>query len=248
MQDYVPLKRVKDRREMLIFSAIIFIFIILICVIIFVSIWLNKKSKKEFLETSMFFVCANVSKNKKELENMQDNVKDFGGAGKIYQKDEFYYLIINSYFDKESAELVVNNNKKVYENIQILELKTKTISNKTRKKFKRQEINYKFLKKMNKNLSETFDLQMKFLSGEVTDNDLCSKLLTLKFDNDDLIDEIKAVEDNDYGDLVLNYANLEAMYFASFFNNFFESDKKSSVICEFVVSLALLKVDFFNNL
>ncbi|MBQ4541891.1 MAG: hypothetical protein IJA23_03450 [Clostridia bacterium] len=248
MQDYVPLKRVKDRREMLIFSAIIFIFIILICVIIFVSIWLNKKSKKEFLETSMFFVCANVSKNKKELENMQDNVKDFGGAGKIYQKDEFYYLIINSYFDKESAELVVNNNKKVYENIQILELKTKTISNKTRKKFKRQEINYKFLKKMNKNLSETFDLQMKFLSGEVTDNDLCSKLLTLKFDNDDLIDEIKAAEDNDYGDLVLNYANLEAMYFASFFNNFFESDKKSSVICEFVVSLALLKVDFFNNL
>lgn len=248
MQDYVPLKRVKDRREMLIFSAIIFIFIILICVIIFVSIWLNKKSKKEFLETSMFFVCANVSKNKKELENMQDNVKDFGGAGKIYQKDEFYYLIINSYFDKESAELVVNNNKKVYENIQILELKTKTISNKTRKKFKRQEINYKFLKKMNKNLSETFDLQMKFLSGEVTDNDLCSKLLTLKFDNDDLIDEIKAAEDNDYGDLVLNYANLEAMYFASFFDNFFESEKKSSVICEFVVSLALLKVDFFNNL
>lgn len=248
MQDYVPLKRVKDRRETLIFSAIIFIFIILICVIIFVSIWLNKKTKKEFLETSIFFVCANVSKNKKELENMQDNVKDFGGAGKIYQKDEFYYLIINSYFDKESAELVVNNNKKVYENIQILELKTKTISNKIRKKFKNQEVNFKFLKKMNKNLSETFDLQMKFLSGEITDNDLCSKLLTLKFDNDDLIDEIKAVEDNDYGDLVLNYANLEAMYFASFFNNFFESDKKSSVICEFVVSLALLKVDFFNNL
>lgn len=248
MQDYVPLKRVKDRREMLIFSAIIFIFIILICVIIFVSIWLNKKSKKEFLETSIFFICANVSKNKKELENMQDNVKDFGGAGKIYQKDEFYYLIINSYFDKESAELVVNNNKKVYENIQILELKTKTISNKIRKNFKKQEVNFKFLKKMNKNLSETFDLQMKFLSGEITDNDLCSKLLTLKFDNDDLIDEIKAAEDNDYGDLVLNYANLEAMYFASFFNNFFESDKKSSVICEFVVSLALLKVDFFNNL
>ena len=248
MQDYVPLKRVKNKREMLIFSAIIFIFIILICVIVFVSIWLNKKSKKEFLETSMFFVCANVSKNKKELENMQDNVKDFGGAGKIYQKDEFYYLIINSYFDKDSAELVVNNNKKVYENIQILELKTKTISNKIRKNFKKQEINYKFLKKMNKNLSESFDLQMKFLSGEITDNDLCSKLLTLKFDNDDLIDEIKAAEDNDYGDLVLNYANLEAMYFASFFNNFFESDKKSSVICEFVVSLALLKVDFFNNL
>lgn len=248
MQDYVPLKRAKNKREILIFSAIILIFIILICVIIFVSIWLNKKSKKEFLETSIFFVCANVSKNKKELENMQDNVKDFGGAGKIYQKNEFYYLIINSYYDKESAELVVENNKVVYENIQVLELKTKTVSNKTRKKFKNQEINLKFLKKLNKNLSEIFNLEMRFLSGEITDNDLCSKLLTLKFDNDDLIEEIKSAEDNDYGDLVLNYANLEEMYFSSFFNNFFESDKKSSVICEFVVSLALLKVDFFNNL
>ena len=220
----------------------------MICVIIFVSIWLNKKSKKEFLETSIFFVCANVSKNKKELENMQDNVKDFGGDGKIYQKNEFYYLIINSYYDKESAELIVENNKVVYENIQVLELKTKTVSNKTRKKFKNQEINLKFLKKLNKNLSEIFNLEMRFLSGEITDNDLCSKLLTLKFDNDDLIEEIKSVEDNDYGDLVFNYANLEEMYFSSFFNNFFESDKKSSVICEFVVSLALLKVDFFNNL
>jgi hypothetical protein len=89
---------------------------------------------------------------------------------------------------------------------------------------------------------------MKFLSGEITENDLCSRFLSLKFGIDDLIGEIKLTEDNVYKSLTLNYVSLEEMYFSSFFNNFFESDKKSSILCEFVVGLMLLKIDFFNNL
>ena len=248
MQDYVPLKKNKKKSEMLIFSAFIIIFIILIILIFIVSFLTNSKSKKEFLETSIYFVCASKSKNKKELENMQDNVKSFGGAGKIYQKDEVYYLIINSYFDKEMADSVVLKNKELYPDIQILELKTKKISRKIRNILKKEELNFKFLKTLNKNLIEIFELQMKFLSGEITENDLCSRLLSLKFGIDDLIGEIKSTEDCVYKSLTLNYVSLEEMYFSSFFNNFFESDKKSSILCDFVVGLMLLKIDFFNNL
>ena len=248
LQDYVPLKRAKNKRKTLIISAIIISVIILLFLIIYFVIFTKSKSKKEFLETSIYYVCAAKSKNKKELENMQDDVKNFGGAGKIYQKDEMYYLVLNAYYDKNSADLVAENNKEIYQDVNVLELKTKGVSNKTINKFKKSEVNFRFLKKMNSDLNAILDLQMKYLSGDITENDLCSKLLTLKFDNDDLIYDIKNFEENEFKDLVLNYANLKEIYFSTFFNSFFESDKKSSVICEFVVNLTLLKVDFFNNL
>ncbi len=248
IQDYVPLKRVKNKRKTTIISAVIIIFIIFICMATIILIFINKKSKKEFLETSFYYVCAAKSKSIKELENMQDGVKEFGGAGKIYQKDEMFFLILNVYFDKESAVSVVEKNKSIYENAVILELKTKAVSNKFIRKFKQNEINIKFLKRFNADLSEIINLQMQYLSGEINENYLCSRLLTLKFNNDDLIGEIKTIEDEEFKNLVLNFASLKEMYFNSFFNNFFESDKKSSVLCDFVVSLSLLKVDFFNNL
>ena len=248
MQDYVPLERWRNIRKTLIISVITLIFIIFICAIFFIFLSLKKNTKKDFLEQSMFYVCAAKSKNIKELENMQDNVKEFGGAGKIYQKDGYYYLILNSYLDKESAENVAGNNKTVYENVQVLELCTKKVSNKVIQKFKQSEINMKFLKKLNNDLNEIFVLQMQFLSGEISENDLCSKLLTLKFDNADLIAEIKLSDDGEFKSLILNFASMKEMYFNLFFNSFFDSDKKSSIICEFVVGLSLLKVDFFNNL
>lgn len=208
----------------------------------------RNKYKNEFLETSIHFVFAEKSKNIKELENIQDQVKEFGGAGKIYHKDGVYYLILNAYFDKESADLVVDNNKNIYMNAGVLELKTKKIESRTIKKIKATEFNVRFLKKLNSDLSKVIELQMKYFSGVVSENDLCSNLLTLKFEVDDLIYDIKSGDHANFKELVLNYSSLLEMYYSAFFNNFFDSDKKSSILCDFVVGLALLKIDFFNNL
>ncbi len=248
MQDFVTLKKKNNKRQSLIFSAFMLILIIFIIVIIFISNYIKNKSNKVFLEDSFFLVYVEKSKNVKELENLQDNLKELGGAGKIYQKDNFYYLISNVYKSQDSAKTVVENHKAVYKNANILEIKTKKLEKKTIRKYKENEINLKFVKHLNYTIEAILNYQIQFLSGEITENDLCSSLLTIKFDLDDLLSEIKLSEDNVYKELVLNYSNIEQMYFSSFFNNFFDSDKKTSILCEFVVGIIILKIDFFNNL
>lgn len=248
MQDFVTLKRRKNKSQTLIFSVIIAIIIIFFILVILISIYSRNKYSKEFVETSFYFVYVEKSKNLKELENMQDNLKELGGAGKIYQKENVYYLLSNVYDNQESAKSVVENNKAVYPNADVLEIKTKKVKNSIIRKYRENEINFKFVKNLNQTIKNICDFQMKYLSGLISENDLCSSLLTIKFDLDDVIKSVNQAEENEYKELILNYSNLEQMYFSMFFNSFFESSKKSSVLCEFVVGIVILKIDFSNNL
>ena len=248
MQVYVTHKVLKKKQfnfvRFAIFSAIAIVF----ALVIFLGFYLNSKHNQVFKQQTFYFVCAAKTKGTKELENMQDDVKTLGGAGKIYKTDNYNYLILNVYLDEEAAKEVLEKNREVYPNGVIFELKTNKIKDSIKRKVKNEETAYKFVKKFNSNIEEISELMFKYLSGSISENSLCSKILTIKFNLDDLSDEMKKIDNSEIGEVVKNYLNLELMYFSSFFNDFFDSDKKSSVVCDFMVCLSLLKIDFFNNL
>ncbi len=248
MQEMVTLKGRKKRRQNVCLIALISVFVVIFIFIIFFGLFLEAKQIKVFKEQSFYLVCANNSRNLKDLENIQDEIKKFGGAGKIYKKELNYFLIINMYLEKEQAENVLINNKQSYENASILEIKTKKVSKKSIKKIRNNQFNFKFIKVLSNSIQEISKLSLKYINSEISENELCSKLLAYKFELETLNDELKKLEPSEVNDLVQNYSQLLIMYFDSYFNNFFGSDKKVSVLIDFVVSIGLLKVDFFNNL
>ena len=248
MQESVTFKRLKKRKNNHLKIVIIFFVIAIFSAIIAIGFYLKKKQDSVFFQQSFYFVYASKSKKTSSLEKMQDKLKELGGAGKIYKKDEYYYLIINVYLNEELASQVASDNKAVYESVGVLEIKTKKLNRNSKNAMKNNESALDYVKKFNKSIDEISELQIKYLSSEISENDLCSDILTMKFNFEDLNDSLKIADDSEIKNLVNNYLNLNLMYYSSFFNTFFDSTKKVSVLCEFVVNLTLLKVDLFNNL
>ena len=243
-----PIKKRKQNKKGLLFKIIIIFLVLLFVLILLFGLFVRNKQNKEFEEQRFYFVCANKSRNLKEIEEMQENIQKLGGAGKVYFYNANYYLVINVYYDEESAKQVVEQNKEIYPNSLILEQKTKLLSKSVKQAIKNNTEIYEFLKYFNKLIYENYNLMFDYLNGNITENELCSKLLTLKFDFDDVNDRLSKSSSSSLKENVINYSNLLSLYYSSFFNSFFDSTKKGSIVCDFAVNLALLKIDFFNNL
>lgn len=248
MQYCVPRKKsLKKRVNWLKIFIVGGVSIVVFCVL-FLGFYLSSKHNKIFKEKTFYYACASKTKKIKELENMQDDVKTLGGAGKIYQKDKYYYMILNVYLDEESATQVVENNKQIYPNGVVLEIKTDKISNSSRRSVRNNDGILKFLKKLILDVETVAELTLKYLSNDISENSFCSSVLLLKFDIDDLDIEIDMIKEGELKEITKTHINLEMMYFSNFLNNILDSDKKSSVACDFAVGLSLVCVDFFNNL
>lgn len=247
MQDYVPLKRLRKVPKMRIISLVSVIFIFFI-ILIFLALALYFKRDKVFKQTTFYFVYAEKSRKSNELEVLSEKVKNLGGAGNVIQYENCYYLILSVYSDEKSAENVVKNNKEIYENISFLKLSSKKISYKTAKKIKWSAQCVSYIKNLNLAVNEIYQLELKYLSGKISDNDLCVAVLKLKFDLEDVVLMLKPNKAEKYSALCYEFASLEQMYFNLFFDKVFDSDIKTSVLCEFMVQMALLRLDFFNNL
>ena len=247
MQYCVPRKKYQKGKKIG-FVLIIILFIAVVLFISFFGFYLNSKENQVFKEKTYYYVCAMKTKGTKELENIKDDVKKVGGAGKIYKKENYNYLILNVYNDESLAKDVFEKNKINYPNAVTFELKRKSISKKVKKQIKGDEFLFRYIKNHNKYMENVFALSLKYLSGALSENKFCSEILNLKFKLDEINDEMLKLESNKLNDLVKNQVNLELYYYSAFFDNFFKNDKKDSIVCEFVVNLTILSVEFFNNL
>ena len=248
IQGYVPAKKAKKKNKNKLFIVFAIVIVFVFVIIVFASFYSQAKQNKIFDVQSFYYVCAAKSKHSKELENLQESVKKLGGAAKIHYYGDYYYLIINVYLDGESANDVAQKNKQIFENIEVLEIKTKRISKKSKQSIKNYEYAYKFVKYFNYSISEISSIVIKYLSGDISENAFCSEVLNIKFDYDDLNAEIQKQEESEMKSIIATQSNMILLYFSKFFNNFFGSYEKSMIACDFIVNLSLLKIEFFNNL
>lgn len=220
----------------------------MIVFIVGIGFYLIGVQNKPFNETKFYFVCAKKSKNVKELENMVDELKKVGGSGKIYKHNVYNYLIINIYLNEEYAKVVLSDSLKKYPSAEILELKTKKLKSRMKLILKKEELAYLFIKKFNAQIDDILNLALRFLSQEMSENELCSKLFSLKFDIEQINDKINDIDDAEIKNIIRTNISLMMVYYSNFINSFFGSDKKNSILCEFCVNLVVLKLDLFNNL
>ena len=79
-------------------------------------------------------------------------------------------------------------------------------------------------------------LSMSKMSGNLSENAFCSEILKQKFRYEEMQSEIDGLQDLEIKNLINANVTLVLLYYNSFFNNYFDSDKKSSIICDFSVS------------
>ena len=130
----------------------------------------------------------------------------------------------------------------------LFELKKKTITKKVKRQIKSDGFVFSYIKKHNDFKKQVMSLSLNYLSGKISENKLCMEILDLKFKLDEINDEVSKLVGSEVYKIIKNQVNLEMYYYSAFFDDFFKSDKKDSVLCDFVVNLSILGIDFFNNL
>lgn len=247
-QYFVTHGNIKKKKNIALKIGVFVLVVLIFSGVVALGFYSNFKHKKNFKQSTFYFVCATKSKKYKNIEAKQEDVKKLGGAGKIYQKDKFYYLVLSVYDDFESANQVADLNKEIYPEIEVLEIKTEKIATKEQFNVKNNEKLYQFFKLSRSSVFDMIGLVVDRLSGDLSENKFCSCVLKSKFEFEDCKQNVEKIEDAELKNLLNSNISLMIMYHDAFLNSYFDSDKKNSVVCDFVVSLVLVYIDFINNL
>lgn len=228
--------------KMLLFLGIAGIFL----VSIILSYGGRAKNDNIFKQRFVFVVVAGESLNQNELAQLCSRVKSLGGAGEILAYDYKFYVAINVYQNKADAEQIMLDSKQSFLGAEVVALEKKALNKRKQVLVKEKQIVFEYFSLFDKITYKLFELQTKFLIGELSTSGLCSEILADKL----LLENIIATFDT--GDKLNKYAfdnaNLLLYYFNCFLDNFFISDKKQTILCNFVFLTTNCWLDFNNNL
>lgn len=248
MQGYVPYVKVKKKKKRLL-VPLIFILVVVIIVFVTLLFYLRPNKKHSYLDSmNLYFVYVDESKTTHGLKVEQDVVKSLGGAGIIYEHNNLYYLITSVYLNKSQAEEVKNNLSKNYENSGVFAVTTKKLSKKKKNLIISDfEINeqVKFLNEFIKSLDESY---IKNIAGEISESKFISFLMSNKLKLENNINKLKEKVDEEISKTIFENANMCLLYTENFFDSYFQSNKKHSLICELAVELTISMYELFDNL
>lgn len=247
MQYYVPYKKTAKRSWAQINSAIAGFLFFILTLSILVCLGVSRKKNKCFDKVSYHFVF--VQKNRIQTnKDEQDLVKSLGGAGIYYFHKENYLLIANVYHSSDDAKEIKNGMLENFENADVLTLEAPAINRKTQNIIKDNLSYYKFFKYLQMAIQNFEVLNMNYLSGEITQGKLMSELISKKLELETIVNEFENPQKEDLFENIKTYANMFLIHFDNFFNEFYQSTKKQSLVCSLCVNFALTKVDLFDNL
>lgn len=246
MQGYVPYKKSLNKRKLQIKSIFMIVLFFSLTITILVCLGISRKANKCFDKQTFHFVYTQKNKVKTD-KNQIDLLKSVGGAGVVYFHKENFHLLANFYLKKDDANEIKDGMIQNFENSGILQLEVKTLSRSLQNKIKSNENAYLFFKKLYKFFEKFENLNMQYISGEVSEGKLVSTLIAEKLEFETIAKEFDSGDEKLFLDLK-TYLNMVVLHFESFFNEFFSSTKKQSLVCMLGVNIALTKVELFNNL
>ena len=247
MQGYVPQVYLKRKPKLNIKLIVALVLVIFLCgTVLIISLGKNK-SYDVFERTTFYYVSAKSSKKNKDLEHLSSSVKSLGGAGITIKHKENYYMIVNVYLDKSDAEEIAASIKSQFVDSEVVEVKIDSISKQNKSEIKSNSELKRFFKLFNNMIQDIQNTQMMYLSGEITESELCKEIINYKMKLEDSKVMLKEIETS-VSKLVQEYQNMLSIYFEKFFNEFFGCIKKHSILCDFVVNLTIVKTNLFDNL
>ena len=247
MQETVSKSATKKLFQMPIKSIFTLILIILFLFVILLVLASSRKSEKLFDEETYYFVYVEKKKNTIKKDKI-DLIKSLGGAGDVYLKSGRFYLLANVYLEKEDAEEIAEGFLENFESAGVLSLTAPDIESSVKQKIKDEPNVYAFFRKFYDVLEKTEQLNMKYISGLISDGELMSEFIANKLEFENLSKEISKVASEKLYDDINTYVKQIVNLYNDFFDNFYTSTKKISLTCSLFVNLVLTKINLFQNL
>ena len=177
MQESVTLTRIKIPKKRalkpVIFISLFFLIIFFISAILVVS----KRSNMCFEARTYYIVYADKNKNSDLLFKVQKNVKDLGGAGVLFEKNNEYYVAISVYNNKDDAKEIAGK-LIAYEKSGVIEYVCKSVSNNYRNQIRENQNYYNLFKFLYDFLIEYETLCYKYVKAEISEGIFISTLIS----------------------------------------------------------------------
>ncbi len=238
--------KTRKKQNFKLWKLVLSVVLIAVIVIIVLSVTIKPKSNTYLTDIKMYFVYTDKNTKQNALTHQQDIIESLGGSGQIMFYKEQFYLIANVYFSEADAEEICQNIKPSFSNSGVLSV-TKTLSKKQKRAILENDSALECFKIFSGFANEVQDMSMKYIVGSLSESSLCNKVLSKKLELENIIKKVER-DDSELSKKILTYENLCLLHMDKFFDNFFESNKKQSILAKLVVSLVLSQCELYDNL
>lgn len=246
MQESVTSSKRKKKQLDGVKSVIFTVLFIFIFFLIFSILVVSKRSNICFEPQTFYLVYVQKDKNQEVLLENKSKVKNLGGAGIIVEKNKVYYLAVSIYQKKDDAVEIKNNIEKQFKESGVVELLSKSISNKYRKLLKQNDCYFIIYKKIYDLIDENESLIFNYVKGEIGDGKFISTLLAEKIELEKLKESCEKQKVVDL-EVLLEYISILLSHYENILNKFYTVDLKESLCFEFFINYVQTYIELSNN-
>lgn len=232
----------KSKIKSVVSTILVFLF-----AIISTAILISHRKKSLAFDSKYFYFISVASANKESLlENKKELVKNLGGANVVYKQDGNYHLLVNVYLDFQSAEEIRQSLLGYFPDAKILKIKTTKITKTKVKKIRKHLENEKLIRFLYNLVGDFEELEMSYLSGEISDGEIIKYMLKYKLELEKINDSIAF--DDEISIKCLEFGELINLHLTNFLSGFDISKSKQNYVCNYFVGFYLNYIEMFNSL
>lgn len=246
MQVTMTYHKSRKKSKLQIKSVVSTILVFLFAIVSSAILVSEKRKLRAFDERVFYFVSAGSSRTISLLDDKKELLKNLGGANVVYSYKGISHLLANVYLEQESADEIKGNLTQYFPESDVLKLRSKRVSNKGIKKIKSISGAENFIKFVYKMSNEYQDLQMNFLSGEISDSMFLSSMVDKKINFEKIISNID--NSNDLAEKIIGFGELMSLQLTNFLSGLNIAKNKQNYVCNYFVGFYLNYVELFECL
>lgn len=235
-------KRHNSKIKSIVSTILIFLFAFVSSAILIVE----KRKYKQYDERIFYFVSVASSKTTKLLEDKKELLKNFGGANVIMMKRDVSHLIASCYLDQVSALEIMENLKSYFPEVEILKVKLERVSIKGIKAVKSIIGGDELIKCLYKISNEYQSIQMKYLSGEMTEGQFLSAMIDKKIILEKTMENVD--KESELSQKILGFCDVMVLSLTNFLSGLTIAKHKQNYVCNYFVGFYMNYVELFECL
>lgn len=235
-------KNRKGKMKSIVSTILIFLFAFVSSAFLVVE----KRKYKQYDERIFYFVSVASSKTVKLLEDKKELLKNLGGANVVYLKKGISHLIASCYLDQVSALEIQDNLKTHFPETEILKIKIERVKAKGIKAVKSIVGADELLKCLYKISNEYQTIQMKYLSGEMSEGQFLSAMIDKKLT---LESAMKNMDNStELAQKILGFCEVMSLSLTNFLSGLTIAKHKQNYVCNYFVGFYMNYVELFECL
>lgn len=235
-------KKHNSKIKSIVSTILIFIFAFVSSAILIVE----KRKYKQYDERIFYFVSVASSKTTKLLEDKKELLKNLGGANVVMVKKGVSHLVASCYLDQVSALEIKDNLKSHFPEVEILKVKLERVKIKGIKAIKSIVGCDELLKNLYKISIDFQNIQMKYLSGEMSEGQFLSAMIDKKITLEKSMENVDKT--TELAQKVLGFCDVMVLSLTNFLSGLTIAKHKQNYVCNYFVGFYMNYVELFECL